>query len=392
MFPGASISTSTQGQLPEVELPKIEKTEISDQDKRVSEIGQRKRRADEELTLSPKVLNPIDVENEIDAQRSIKKFKANTHKASVTSGKEQWDDSIERNFMSLTFSSSSSSSSSSISSSSTSITPSTVIPVSCLEPRPLYSSINAAIGNVQKPNGLLPDLVKLVVSYLKVSEYGRVFSEDEWETLCGRVDPAPALPSNIEKIWLGPCPVVPGKKVYETHMLIYIPTKVDAKPVTLLNLGEVAKQTSEYSFGYRYIWEPIRDELEDMSIKKPCWVLMTKDILPDSRQKNLDGLLSMVDKLKKVQADYEVPKVLEATVCILAQCILEQSLCASSKKVYLDECLFDGRGMAGTICQEVVSGSIVIAGRNNRRMPYGLVLERYKSSFDWVGVSAMRKF
>ena len=191
-----------------------------------------------------------------------------------------------------------------------------------LDPRPICTAVYAAVGQAeQKPNGLLLPLVEEVVSYLKVNN-GSIFGAREWETLCGKVGPAPVLPLNIENIWQSQCRAFPGKKVHETHMLVYIPTTVDEKPLTLNSLGEIAKRYFPTTYaGYGCIWEDIVAALGNKAtIERSCWVLMTKDVLPESRRKNYADQQTMVDALaQRAFATYEVPRALEAAVCILAQ-------------------------------------------------------------------------
>src|SRR5947209_126222 len=81
------------------------------------------------------------------------------------------------------------------------------------------------------PKDTSVDVVRLMASYLPKPE--GVFAESDWNELGGRVALAPPLPQNMEEIWEGPCPIFPGKRVTDTHVLVYIPTTVDDKPLTL---------------------------------------------------------------------------------------------------------------------------------------------------------------
>jgi len=104
----------------------------------------------------------------------------------------------------------------------------------------LDDAVHLAIGNKKEnSNGLPIAISKLVVDYL---EEFPCFGESEWTILCGKVDPAPPLPEDFSAIWNEPCPIYSGKKISETHMLVYIPATVDEKPFTLKKLGEIAKR------------------------------------------------------------------------------------------------------------------------------------------------------
>ncbi len=53
------------------------------------------------------------------------------------------------------------------------------------------------------------------------------FGSVELEKYFGKVDPAPPLPANIEQILNSPCHYWQDKKVRETHLLFYVPRRVN---------------------------------------------------------------------------------------------------------------------------------------------------------------------
>ena len=56
------------------------------------------------------------------------------------------------------------------------------------------------------------------------------------------------------------------------------------------------------------------------AIERSCWVLMARDVLPESASKSYVDQQAMVADLSiRASATYKVPKTLEATVCIFAQ-------------------------------------------------------------------------
>lgn len=240
----------------------------------------------------------------------------------------------------------------------------------------LDDAVYSAIGNTGKNlNGFPKAISKMVVDYL---EEFPSFGESEWTTLFGRVDPAPPLPPDFSDIWNGPCPIYSGKKISETHMLVYIPATVDGKPFTLNKLGEIAKRffpTNDN--GYRDIWSGIVDELGDKSIKSR-WVLMTKDVLPGSRNKSYAEQQKIVASLAKKSLGYEVPDTLEAATCILVQYF-------SDSKTRL----FNNDPWTYTRCKEKVQGYQTVVGGF---APAGLhvICNGYDSVH--IGVAALRKF
>jgi hypothetical protein len=216
---------------------------------------------------------------------------------------------------------------------------------------------------------------KMVVDYLE--EYPS-FGESEWTTLCGRVDPAPSLPHDFSDIWNGPCPIYSGKKISETHMLVYIPATVDGKPFTLNKLGQIAKRFfPQNDKGYRSIGFHIVDELGDKPIKSR-WVLMTKDALPGSRNKSYAEQQNIVAKLADKSLGYEVPDTLEATTCILVQFFYDSKIR-----------LFNDKPWTYTRCKENVQGYQMVVGGF---APAGLYVDFNGYDCDDIGVAALRKF
>ena len=247
-----------------------------------------------------------------------------------------------------------------------------------VDPRPIYTAVDAAIGTQQKPNGLIPPHVDLVVSYLKV---GSVFGESEWKAHCGEVGPAPNLPHNIEYILQSPCPAFPRKKLHETHTLVYIPSTLNAKPLTLNSLGEIEKRyfpTTKTNDDK--ISNFIVAELGDRSIEKSYWVLMTIDILRDSRNKNYVDQQTLVAELAtKALAAYEVPRTLEAAVCHLTRYL--SSLTSSTCFPFCDY----------TRSQESIKGQQPMVRYSPEK---GLTLHFYHTSrvHYHTGVAPLRRF
>lgn len=187
----------------------------------------------------------------------------------------------------------------------------------CVDPQPLRKTLDE-ISKSEKEGILIPDLVCIVIEYLK-SVNNNLFGEREWKRLVGRVNPAPAFPSNIEAILQEDCLIFPGKKIKETHLLIYMPTEVNGLPLTLKSLGEFAKKYfPENNAGYKNLWDPIAKELGDTPLAKSSWTLMTKDVLPESLNKCYGIQRDLVARLTPITgAFYEIPKILEAAICIL---------------------------------------------------------------------------
>lgn len=249
-----------------------------------------------------------------------------------------------------------------------------------IDSRPVNTAVRAALGETNnKQAALIPDLIQVIAEYLR-SNKDILFGEGDWERLVGRVTPAPTLPPNIEAILQGPCPFFSGKEVRETHLLVYMPTTVNGQSLTLNILGLLAKRhffpASETS--YRYIGDDVVKELGDMPLAKSSWVLMTKDVLPESRSKSYAEQQYLVTTLAtRANIAYEVPKTLEAAVCILTHYISVRT------------CLFSKSPWTFARCQENVHGSQMVVGGFS---PSGLFVNFNSSDNNRFGVATLRRF
>ena len=206
------------------------------------------------------------------------------------------------------------------------------------------------------------------------------FGKNEWAKYFGDIGKVPPLPKDIHKILKSPCPFWPEKKVEETHMLVLIPETVNGKPLNLKTLGELVKKPEEgHATQYRYILEEIINEHGNQATAKSHWVLMTKDVIPGSRNKSYaDQQALIAECAKKARAHYEVPNVLDAAICIFMHSI------SSGERLFTDKPWTYAR------CSEKAQGyQIVVGGFSSA----GLLVDHF-SFFDCVsyGVAALRKF
>lgn len=192
--------------------------------------------------------------------------------------------------------------------------------------------------------------------------------KEEWES----------LPWNIARILESRCPIFPEKRVMDTHMLVRLPKTLNGG-LTLKSLGELAKKYfSDSNSGYRFIWAAIVQELGDKSIDKSHWVLMTKDVLPGSKNKSYGEQQKIVaDLAEKSLISYEVPETLESAVCILSQYF------GSNIR------LFSDNPWTYTRCKDKVQGYQTVVGAF---APAGLYVTSVSYDYDRIGVAALRKF
>jgi hypothetical protein len=147
------------------------------------------------------------------------------------------------------------------------------------------------------------------------------FGASAWQQYFGEVGSAPDLPSNIDDILGSACPFWSGKKIRDTHLLVLIPATVDGAPFTLNLLKKLIEHPKNggYRAQYRYYGDNIKAQLGAVSLAASYWLLMTRDVLPESCSKKYAEQKKLVaDHAKRTGLPYELPKALEAATAILA--------------------------------------------------------------------------
>ena len=211
--------------------------------------------------------------------------------------------------------------------------------------------------------------------FLKTRYPEAAFGEDKWKAI-GKIGKVPRLPNNINEILEGPCPIYEGKKIKDTHILAYKPKQVNVQPLTVNNIGTLFPIQGNAT-GYRNIWSEIITEHGNTPVEKEEWLLMTKDVLPGSRNKSYTEQQTLVKNLsEKAQAEYQVPKLIDAITCIFAE------YASSGTRLYSTD------PWTYTRCQEKIRGYQSIVGGF---APAGLIVDNYFVGDD-IGVGALRKF
>jgi hypothetical protein len=147
------------------------------------------------------------------------------------------------------------------------------------------------------------------------------FGKEKWAEYIGDVGEEPPLPFDIDKILKSPCPFFPGKKVEETHLLTLIPKTVNGKPLTLTSLEELVKHPKKNS-ATRYLvyWDEIKKAYGNAAPLSSYWVLLTKDVIPTSRNQSYDAQKQLLASYsQKTQVLYEIPHLLEVSVSVLME-------------------------------------------------------------------------
>jgi hypothetical protein len=210
------------------------------------------------------------------------------------------------------------------------------------------------------------------------------FGKELWAKYLGDVGEETPLPSGIHQILQSPCPFFPGKKVEETHLLTLIPKTVNGKPLTLIYLEELVKHPKQGQ-ATKYIshWKQIEEQYGSQPPPRSYWVLMTRDVIPESRDKNYDAQKQLlVSYNQKAHVPYKVPHLLEATVSIFMEYL------KTGQRLYSDN------PWTYTRCQERIHPWPLVVGGYGAE---GLHVSDYVNSGEVscarsLGIGGLRKF
>jgi len=136
---------------------------------------------------------------------------------------------------------------------------------------------------------------------------------------------------------------------------------------------------------FRYFWDAARQEHADVPFEDSHWVLMSKDVLPESRNKSWTEQAALVDDLrKKAFVNYEVPSLREAfAVMMLHKVATEESLYQAGNEQ-------NGYGYTFTRVKEATQGYRLAVGGF---APSGVsVSNSFGYALEDDGVGALRKF
>ena len=203
-----------------------------------------------------------------------------------------------------------------------------------------------------------------------------------WRRYYGNVGKAPSLPADIVKILDSPCIFWPDKQVRDTHLLVLIPKRVSGQPLTLDYLGELiqAPQGGGPATKYRFYWDAICETIGNQAVGSSYWVLMTKEVLPESRNKSYEDQCALVAAhVKSTGLGYEVPGALEAAVVMLLHHV------RSGERLYSDS------PWTYTRCRGKIQGyQLAVGGFSSGGLSIIYDLDRYVTSN--LAIAALRKF
>jgi hypothetical protein len=209
-----------------------------------------------------------------------------------------------------------------------------------------------------------------------------------WQHYYGEVGEEPALPDDIEATLNAPCPFWPEQRVRDTHLLVLIPATVDGVPFTLNLLRRLIQcpKNGGHKTQYRSYESDVREQLGATSPAASYWLLMTRDVLPESRDRSYrDQKKLIATHASRTSLPYEMPETLEAATAILTHYVRN------------GERLYSNNPQTYTCCQESVdfeyqgeeySGPATVGEFGSS----GLRVDHDYYDYDGRGVSGCRKF
>ena len=147
-----------------------------------------------------------------------------------------------------------------------------------------------------------------------------VFDAEKWRKYYGEVGQEPRIPDWIPRLLTQDCKLWPGKKVYDTHLLTLIPPTVGGKPLTLTSFSELIQKPQNGGHGtkYSYYDSDVKKEHGDNPAGPSHWALMTRDVLPDSRNQTYkDQCAFMQKRASALGIPYTLPSILAGAVSVL---------------------------------------------------------------------------
>jgi hypothetical protein len=152
----------------------------------------------------------------------------------------------------------------------------------------------------------------------KLTLFTNTFGKDEWNFYFGNVGAVPPLPNNIEDILTRRCMVTGKGLVRDTHLLVLIPATVNGQPFTFNRMLDLSKAPLRSAAVGLDMWQEASELWGSIPNTHSRWVLMSKNLLPQSINQCHQKYPEIVASLNQDSAlNYEIPGLLEATTCLL---------------------------------------------------------------------------
>ncbi len=148
---------------------------------------------------------------------------------------------------------------------------------------------------------------------------GYAFGGADWNKYFGRVVSPPRPPIELIDFLARPCPFGLGRRVQDSHVLVYVPSSVEGLSLSAKVFSDLLRSRDKRE-DQKDMIKPnrvVKEQRWEEEISCSHWALVTKDILPETRGRSYS---EQIEKLKPHQG-YEVPKMLPALVALVANFI-----------------------------------------------------------------------
>lgn len=144
------------------------------------------------------------------------------------------------------------------------------------------------------------------------------FGKEKWERHFGTISTLPELPKAVLSILDNPCPFWSDKKIRDTHRMIAIPHQVNGDFFDLNLLSQIVTSPKDGKKGkFRNFNQKVLEKL-GKTIQENQWILITNDVIPQSRGKTFCEQKKLLDNHNiGSQLKHEIPKAIELATAIL---------------------------------------------------------------------------
>ncbi len=183
------------------------------------------------------------------------------------------------------------------------------------QPQPSHTYNQTSSSQISTSSPQIASIPKLITPPLLLST---AIGENNWEVL-GDVGNIPPLPKDIHQILQSNSLLFPYKTVRDAHLLVLIPKTLNGNPLTVKNFEKLVENPRYPAhFPTKYLFPPDLEGYEDKPVAESYWILMTRHFIGGSFNKNYEEQKALVASCaKQTGLTYELPKLLEAVICIL---------------------------------------------------------------------------
>lgn len=155
----------------------------------------------------------------------------------------------------------------------------------------------------------------------KYIEAKKEFGKEKWEKYFKVVieNNVPLIPSTLIVAMEEGCPFNQGKKVNETHNLVYKPKQINGESITTKTFKQLITNRNGKK-GFNFLSSTSKKNINNKpDDKKGEWLLITKKPIPGSFNKIYKEQQELLEKFNTPKAKYVIPSAVEQIVSFITQ-------------------------------------------------------------------------